>query len=475
MGAKRRDPSRQPPRPLSPIDWARPRSRRDVLRIAALLTGGGGASVVLDACAPRRQALPSSPAVAPTGLSGEVTVIAGADPMAEPALRQVYDEFQAAHPGIEWDVRPLSGGGPEWDRLARALLASGEAVDLAMIDGQQVRSWARDGLLADLSSDPEMRTVLDRVPDQFRIGAPGDTGTRAVPLAVTRGVHTTGLYVNQALLDEAGLTAPRTIADLEAMVAPLAKRGVAPLVHCSGDVFFNQILLTWVLPMIVERSGADVQDFAERTVKGDEAYDGPEWLEAFAIIADLRTSGVLLEGSGSTSYPGMQQLLLQGKAAATFQGTWMLSQIRAGAASRAFDLHIAPPPLIDGAERPRPILAWGGFAMPARPQRSREAVYAFLEYASVPEVDREVTAGTQNYSPMPDSNAEIVDPIAREFLPLFDDAIPPIDWLWEPEITAEIDSQVQALVKGSTDPRAAGRAVQAVAEALREGGRSYYP
>jgi hypothetical protein len=102
-------------------------------------------------------------------------------------------------------------------------------------------------------------------------------------------------------------------------------------------------------------------------------------------------------------------------------------------------------------------------------------VYAFLEYASRPEVDREVTAGTQSYSPMADSNVAITDPVAREFLPLFEDAISPLDWLWEPEITAEIDSQVQGLVKGTTDPPSAGAAVQAVAEELRSSGRSYYP
>jgi raffinose/stachyose/melibiose transport system substrate-binding protein len=291
---------------------------------------------------------------------------------------------------------------------------------------------------------------------------------------MTRGVQTTGLYYNKALLDEAGLAVPRTIADLEAMVGPLAKVGAAPLVHCSGDVFFNQILLTWVLPMIVERAGGDPHAFADSTVKGDAAYDSPEWIEAFTTIGNLRKSGVMLEGSGATDYLAMQRLFLQGKAATTFQGSWMLPQIEAGTAPRPFDVHVAPPPLVDGAKRPRPILAWAGFALPAAASRPRDAVYAFLEYASRPEVDRAVTAGSQSYSPIAASNDTITDPVAREFLPLFDDAISPIDWLWEPEITAEIDSQVQALVKGATDAAAAGRAVQAVASDLRKSGRSYY-
>jgi raffinose/stachyose/melibiose transport system substrate-binding protein len=312
------------------------------------------------------------------------------------------------------------------------------------------------------------------VPDEFQAGGPGETATRAFPLAMSRGVQTTGLYYNKALLDEAGVAIPRSVADLEAMVEPLAKVGAAPMVHSSGDVFFNQILLTWILPMIVERAGGDPHEYADETVKGQVRYDSPEWVEAFAVIASLREKRLMLEGSGATDYLAMQRLFLQGKAATTFQGSWMLSQIQAGTAPRPFELHVAPPPLIEGATRPRPILAWAGFALPADSVRPRDAVYAFLEYASRPQVDRDVTAGSQNYSPIAESNDVIVDPVAREFLPLFEDAISPIDWLWEPEITAEIDAQVQGLVRGTTDAPTAARAVQQVADDLRRAGRSYY-
>jgi ABC-type glycerol-3-phosphate transport system substrate-binding protein len=462
--------------PAGWTDWERSLPRRDFLKLAALLAGGAAVASVAGACAPRKESASATPSGGGSAaLSGAITMIAGGgDPAAEPPLWKVFDGFKAAHPAIDWDVRALTGGGPEWDRLARGLLASGEPVDLTMINGQQVRAWARDGLLADLSADPRMTAVLDRVPAKYQLGGLRDSGTRAFPLAVTRGVTTTGLYYNKALLDEAGLKVPKTIADLEAMVAPLARLGAAPLVHCSGDVFFNQILLTWVLPMIVERAGADPQDFADRTVKGEIGYDSPEWIAAFETIASLRASGTMLDGSGATDYGAMQQLLLQGKAATTFQGSWMLAQIQAGKPTGPFDLHVAPPPLVDGAARPRPILAWGGFGLPTTTSRNREAVYAFLEYASRPDVDRAVVEGAQTYSPIATSNDAIVDPVAREFLPLFEDAISPLDWLWEPEITAEIDSQVQALVKGDTDPTSSAKAVQRAAEDLRSTGHGYY-
>ena len=94
--------------------------------------------------------------------------------------------------------------------------------------------------------------------------------------------------------------------------------------------------------------------------------------------------------------------------------------------------------------------------MPATPAASRDSVYAFLEYASRPEVDRAVVAGLQVYSPIEESNVAIENEIAQEFRPMFENAITSLDWLWEPEITAEIDSQVQALVNGATDPRRPG-------------------
>ena len=401
-------------------------------------------------------------------------MLAEGDPGTGPAMKQVYDDFKAQNPGIEWDIRAIPGLGPDFDRLARAALESGEPVGLVILDGLFVRAWTRDGLLADLGADPRLADVLARVPDRFHLGGLGEASTRAFPLAVTRGVQTTGLYYNKALLDRAGLGPPKTIADLKAMVEPLAAFGVAPLVHPSGDTPFNPLLVMWLLPMIAERVGDPIA-FVERTIKGEVGYDGAEWTETFQTIVDLRTSGVLLEGSGAMDYATMQRLFLQGKAATTYNGTWLLAALQAGTASGPFDLHVAPLPLVDGATRARSIIAWSGFALPAKAAASRDSVYAFLEYASRREVDAAVVEGLQTFSPIPESNGAIHDPVQREFLPMLDDSITSLNWLWEPEIDTEIGNQVQSLVKGETDAGAAGKAIEAVANQLRSSGRSYYP
>lgn len=442
--------------------------RRDVLKLGSLIVAGGVVGPLIAACSTPKEGTAAS-------ASGVITVLAeGADSILEPAVKKVYDDYRAKTPGIEWDIRPIPGLGPDWDRLARAALESGEPVGLLILDGLFVRAWTRDGLLADLGGDPMLADVLARVPEQFHLGGIGEGTTRAFPLALSKGVQTTGLYYNKALLDRAGLEPPKTLTDLAAMVKPLAALGVAPLVHPSGDSPFNPLLVMWLLPMIAERAGDPVA-FVERTVKGEVRYDSPEWIEAFQTIADLRTTGVLLDGSGATDYATMQLLFLQGKAAMTYNGTWLLAPLQAGTPSVPFDLHVAPLPLVDGAAKARSILAWSGFAMPAKAAASRESIDAFLAYASRPEIDAAVVDGLQSYSPIPESNMGIHDPVAREFLPMFDDAITSLNWLWEPEIDTEIGDQVQALVKGETDPSAVGKAIEKVAQDLRAGGRSYYP
>jgi ABC-type glycerol-3-phosphate transport system substrate-binding protein len=419
--------------------------------------------------------VPLATGATPAVLSGSITVLAeGPDPSTEPSVQKVYDDFKTRNPAIEWDIRAIPGLGPEWDRLARATLESGEPVGLVMLDGLFIRAWTRDGLLADLGSDPRLAEVLGRVPDRFHLGGLGEATTRAFPLALTRGVQTTGLYYNKALLDRAGLGPPKSIADLKAMVKPLAALGAAPLVHPSGDASFNPLLVMWLLPMIAERGG-DPLAFVERTIKGQVGYDSPEWIEAFQVIADLRSTGVLLDGSGATDYASMQLLFLQGKAAMAYNGTWLLGPLQAGTPTVPFDLHVAPLPLVDGASKARSILSWGGVALPAKAAASRDSVDAFLEYASRPEVDAAIVEGLQSFSPIPGSNTGIHDPVAREFLPMLDDSITSLNWLWEPEIDAEIGDQVQALVKGDTDPGSVGSAIQAVADGLRSSGRSYYP
>ena len=158
----------------------------------------------------------------------------------------------------------------------------------------------------------------------------------------------------------------------------------------------------------------------------------------------------------------------------TYNGTWLLGPAPPGTPPVRSTCTWHRFPSSTAHREARPILAWAGFALPAKAAASRDSVYAFLEYASRPEVDRRSSRASRSTRRSPDRMSEIHNAVAREFLPMLEDAITSLNWLWEPEIDAEIGNQVQALVKGDTDPASAGEAIQAVAEGLRASGRSYY-
>jgi hypothetical protein len=211
-------------------------------------------------------------------------------------------------------------------------------------------------------------------------------------------------------------------------------------------------------------------EFTLRTLKGEVNYNGPEWIKTFETIANLTKTGVLGAGSGALSVDAAYQLFNQGKAAMLYTGSWSLPAL---AGSPGVELHATGLPLVGNAQKAQPIIAFNGYAI-ATASKNKDAALRWLNYTADPAVDEELVDKLQAFSPMPASNSVIKDPIAREVAPWFADGIVSLDWLWEPEVTTEIQNQVQGLVKGDTQPQAAADAVQARADAVRREGRSYY-
>jgi len=194
--------------------------------------------------------------------------------------------------------------------VARTTLLSGEQVDLVNINGQFIRAWVRDNLLADLSQYAHLTPAFGTIDPTF-LAAQSDTGTHpfVLPLTHASPVHVTAFFYNKALLDKAGLQPPKTLDDMKAMVQPLKSVGAAPMVHPSGDIGWNPLLVCWIQPMLVNNQA---MEFTLRTLKGDVSYNGPEWIKTFETIANLTRDGVLGAGSGALSVDAAYQQRHQG-------------------------------------------------------------------------------------------------------------------------------------------------------------------
>jgi raffinose/stachyose/melibiose transport system substrate-binding protein len=439
-------------------------TRRLLLSRGAVLLGGAAIASLLEACT----TTPAPPSASrPTATKLVVLDAANIDAPDMAPRKQVVTDFAASNPDLTLDWRALPSN-IQWDRVARTTLLSGEQVDLVNINGQFIRAWVRDALLDDLSTYAELQNAFANVDSSFLSEQSDDPKHPfALPLTHASPVHVTALFYNKALLDRAGLQPPKTLDDMRAMVQPLKSVGAVPLVHPSGDVGWNPLLVCWIQPMLVNNQPLD---FTLRTMKGEVNYNGPEWIKTFEIIASLTSDGVLGAGSGALSVDAAYQLFNQGKAAMLYTGSWSLPAL---AAISGVELHATGLPLVGNAQKAQPIMAFNAYAISAA-SKNKEAATRWLTYAADPAVDAQLTEKLQAFSPFPASNSTIKDPTAREVAPWFPYGIIPLDWLWEPEVTTEIQNQVQGLVKGDVQPAAAADAVQARADALRREGRSYF-
>ncbi|MDQ6670416.1 MAG: extracellular solute-binding protein [Chloroflexota bacterium] len=444
-------------------------TRRALLQRSAALIGGAALASLLEACT----TAPAPPTAASTPAPTRIVILDVGNietPDAAPR-KQVLTDFMASNPDVTVDARSLPTN-TEWDRVARTTVSAGEQVDLLNINGLWIRAWVHDRLLDDLSAYAQLTAPFGTV-DPSMLAAQSDDPRHqfAIPLLHASPAHVTALFYNKTLLDKSGLQPPRTLADMKAMVQPLQAIGAVPLVHPSGDVAWNALLVTWIQPMLVNNQP---MEFTQKTLRGEVKYNGPEWITTFETIANLTTDGVLGRGSGGLSVDAAYQLFNQGKTAMLYTGSWSLPELTKGMpAGGGVELHATGLPLVGAAQKAQPQIAFNSYAISAG-SKNKDAAVRWLTYAADPAVDSHLAAKLQAFSPMPASNSVITDPIARELAQWFKDGIAPLDWFWEPEVTAEIRNQVQALVKGDVQPKAAGDAVQATADTLRREGRSYF-
>jgi hypothetical protein len=103
----------EPLHPTRDGPWDRRRTRREILKLGALLAAGAAVTPIVAACG-SSTASASRTAIAATGsLAGPVTVLTGGgDPMAQPALKRVYDDFKARIPRSSGTFARSRAAGP---------------------------------------------------------------------------------------------------------------------------------------------------------------------------------------------------------------------------------------------------------------------------------------------------------------------------------------------------------------------------
>ncbi|KQQ07350.1 ABC transporter substrate-binding protein [Rathayibacter sp. Leaf296] len=135
----------------------------------------------------------------------------------------------------------------------------------------------------------------------------------ALPWMITAGGL---LWYNKTLLDQAGATAPTTLAEWKDVCAKVEAIGKTCFVQGGADDWANidvfHALADQVAPGL----------FSE-ALRGEESFDGPDMIAALEAWKRLFDDGVVQAGAlGQTQYPDANDAFLKGEAAMIALGTW---------------------------------------------------------------------------------------------------------------------------------------------------------
>ncbi|PRY87260.1 ABC transporter substrate-binding protein [Donghicola tyrosinivorans] len=217
----------------------------------------------------------------------------------EAAALNVLKEDLAGQ-GIGWEDMPVAGGGGEAAATTlKARVAAGNPPTAAQLLGMQVREWADEGALGDLTAVATEGHWADVVPSALQDFAVRDGKWNAVPVNIHRP---NWLWINAAIFEENGLTPPTTWEEFNTVAQTLKDKGITPLAHggqpWQDATIFDDVVLgiggadfyrKAIIEADMDALGSDtmVQVFNQmRTVRGfvDDNFSGRDWNLATAMV-----------------------------------------------------------------------------------------------------------------------------------------------------------------------------------------------
>ena len=131
--------------------------------------------------------------------------------------------------GTGWVDMPVAGGGGEAAMTAlRARVTAGDPPTAVQMLGFDIRDWAAEGALADLTATAQAEGWDKVVPAALQQFSTYEGKWVAAPV----NVHSTNwVWINKAALDATGLAAPTTWDELVAVLDKMKEAGITPLAH----------------------------------------------------------------------------------------------------------------------------------------------------------------------------------------------------------------------------------------------------
>ncbi len=374
-------------------------------------------------------------------------------------------QFEALRPGVKVNIygdprigdrvriRAIGGNYPDAttaELLWPQLIASGHVLDLTpYLDGP---NWEGDARWGD--------TFLPGVLESWRLGG------RVYGLPFAHSCWT--IFYNKKRFRELGLGEPRTWDEFFATCRKLRASGIAPLALPGVYMRYGDTFLRSAHYNLVGLDGWRAYNALEAGARTD-----PRFIRAAALIQEITTQHLITGWEGLT-HTGAQLALLEGRAAMTVSGSWMVNEMR-GKLPPDFELGAMNfPACPDGIVDPTTLQTSGEYFFlfqKGDPAKERLAVdfFRFLTSraraeAFVRQVDSPVAikgVPQSAFSPQMRDTASMIERAAGAF------SVPP-NMLQPPALMQIMTDARYRLFTGLDTPEQFGAKLEAAAQAERE-------
>ena len=271
-----------------------------------------------------------------------------------------------------------------------------------------------------------------------------------------------GLFVNDRIMKELGLTAPNTWDELIAMAPKIREAGLTPIAF--GNLAHN-VCPDFFLPLVTQYGG-DVYALDDLTADG-VTWDSKPVVDALTLMQNLVKAGVFLEGVNGIDERPAWQIAYQGKAAMLYTGSWAPAVFDAEATQDWLDnysVHKVPAVTADGVHYTGDGSGEGWVVNAKSP--NKDITLEFVKYMFTPEVYDIHTAGLGGFPSMPSALDQVKNPKVQEMVKWMDtDGADHI--LFGAGSWDAVSNVCQSILDGSIEPAAGAKQIQSDVMATR--------
>ncbi|MGG8407385.1 extracellular solute-binding protein [Streptomyces sp. 12297] len=374
-------------------------------------------------------------------LAGTVTWWDTSNDAEKATFEKIAKAFTAKHPKVTVKYVNVPYGDAQ-NKVKNAFSSGADAPDVIRADVGWVADFASLGYLDKVPAEQAKKVDADFLPQAAASGKYEGT-TYAVPQVI----DTMGLFYNKKILKDAGVEAPKSLAELKTAAAAIKKKTGKTGLYLRGDDSY------WFLPLIYGEGG-DLVDAKNKTV----TVDGPAGVKAFKAARDLVTSGAAITNA-TDGWNNMQTAFKSGKVAMMINGPWAVADAYAGDAFKdKANLGIAAVPAGSAAQG----APQGGHDLAVYAgSKNRDAAHAFVEYMTSQDVQAQ-SAKELSLLPTRTAAYELPDVKSNEMVQFFKPAVDKaVERAWIPEngsLFEPLKLQYTKAVTGATSPEDAAKA-----------------